>query len=88
MKYINGIKNFWNDYCIWIISVCVVIIAVTLQIMLKGCSNTSQNERYDNCEVTVSEIVINNHSYLRISESDGFSTVRHLVHNPDCSCLE
>ncbi len=85
LKYI---KKFWDEYCIWIISVCVVTIAVTLLLMLKGCSNTSRNTRYDNCEVTVSEIVVNNHSYLRICESDGFSTVRHLVHNPDCSCLK
>jgi hypothetical protein len=85
---IKYIKNFWDDYCLWIISGCVITIAVTLLIVLKGYSNTSRNERYDNCEVTVSEIVINNHSYLRICESDGFSTVRHLVHNPDCSCLK
>lgn len=85
MKYV---KNFWNEYCFWIIGVCVIIIAITLLLMLKGCSNTSRNMRYDNCEVTVSEIVVNNHSYLRVCESDGFSTVRHLVHNPDCSCLK
>lgn len=82
------IKNFWDDYCSYIIAVCCLIISITLLLMLKGCSNTSQNKRYDNCEVTVSEIVVNNHSFLRISESDGFSTVRHLVHNPDCHCLK
>lgn len=85
MKYI---KNFWNDYCFWVIGVCVIIISITLLLMLKGYSNTTQNKRYDNCDVTVSEIVVNNHSYLRIYESDGFSTVRHFVHNPDCSCLK
>lgn len=85
MKYI---KRFWNNYSIYIIAVCSLIISVTLLLMLKGCSNTSRNTRYDNCEVTVSEIVVNNHSFLRISESDGFSTVRHLVHNPDCKCLK
>lgn len=43
---------------------------------------------YAKGSLTVSEIVVNNHSYLRIYESDGFSTVRHFVHNPDCSCLK
>lgn len=85
---IKYIKRFWNDYCFYIIAVCCLIISVTLLLMLKGCSNTSRNERYDNCVVTVSEIVVNNHSFLRIFESDGFSTVRHLVHNPDCKCLK
>ena len=82
------IKNFWDDYCLWIISGCVMTGAVTLLIILKGYSNISQNERYDNSEVKVSELIINNHSYLRIYESDGFSTVRHIVHNPDCNCLK
>jgi hypothetical protein len=82
------IKHFWNDYCVWIVGVCVIIIAIILLFILKGYGNTAQNKRYDNCEVTVSEIIVNNHSYLRIYESDGFSTVRHLVHNHDCSCLE
>lgn len=85
---IKYIKRFWDNYCIYIIAVCSLIISVTLLLMLKGCSNTSRNTRYDNCDVTVSEIVVNNHSFLRISESDGFSTVRHLVHNPDCNCLK
>ena len=82
------IKNFWNEYCIYIIAVCSLIISITFLLMVKGCSNTSQNKRLDNCDVTVSEIVVNNHSFLRISESDGFSTVRHLIHNPDCNCLK
>lgn len=82
------IKNFWNDYCFWIIGVCVITIAVTLLLILKGYSNTSQNKRYDTNEVNVSELIINDHSYLRICESDGFSTVRHIVHNPDCNCLK
>jgi hypothetical protein len=82
------IKNFWDDYCLWIISGCVITGAVTLLIILKGYSNISRNERYDNSEVKVSELIINNHSYLRIYESDGFSTVRHIVHNPDCNCLK
>jgi hypothetical protein len=82
------IKNFWDDYCLWIISGCVITGAVTLLIILKGYSNIFQNERYDNSEVKVSELIINNHSYLRIYESDGFSTVRHIVHNPDCNCLK
>ena len=85
---IRFIKNLLNDYCYHIIAICVIAGAVTLILVLKGCSNTSRNERLDNCEVTVSEIVVNNLSFLRISESDGFSTVRHLVHNPDCSCLK
>jgi hypothetical protein len=82
------IKNFWDDYCLWIISGCVITGAVTLLIILKGYSNIFQNERYDNSEVKVSELIINNHSYLRIYESDGFSTVRHIVHNPDCNCVK
>ena len=85
---IRFIKNFWNDYCFHIIAICVLTITVTLILVLKGYSNTARNERFDNCEVTVSEIVVNNHSFLRIYESDGFSTVRHLVHNPDCNCLK
>ena len=88
LNMIRFIKNLWDEYCIYIIAICSVTIVAALLIMLKGCNNTSQNERYDNCEVTVSEIVVNNHSFLRISESDGFSTVRHLIHNPDCNCLK
>lgn len=42
--------------------------------------------RQKNTIYKVDEINYKNHSYLRIYESDGFSTSRHLIHNPDCEC--
>jgi hypothetical protein len=81
------IKHFWNNYSIYIIGFLVVAISFILLGSLKSCSNNYKNKLYDE-SVEVTEFTINNHSYLRIYESDGFSTVRHIIHNPDCSCLK
>ena len=80
----NRIKEFILKYNAPIVG--ILLLSGVLGMAIYFEMNDIDEPQQKNAIHKVDEINYKDHSYLRIYESDGFSTSRHLIHNPDCEC--
>ena len=81
IRFLSILETFWPMF----IGIFLVICFVLLGVYLKNDDNQKDIQLESNIK-NINEINYAGHSYLRIYESDGYSTTRHLIHNPDCEC--